>query len=85
MESGNIFQHAHSVFAKACQCQARHNAHADEYVIARTTLALRRHGSLQLPAMIKKIAAAVLLLSFIVFVALFGRLPTLRYVPCNIC
>ena len=29
----------------------------------------------------KKIAAAVLLLSFIVFVALFGRVPALRYVP----
>lgn len=29
---------------------------------------------------LKKIAAAVLLLSFIVFVAFFGRLPALRYV-----
>lgn len=31
---------------------------------------------------LKKIAVAVLLLSFTVFVALFGRLPALRYVSC---
>lgn len=30
--------------------------------------------------LLKKIAAAVLLLSFVVFVAFFGRLPALRYV-----
>lgn len=31
-------------------------------------------------SVLKKVAAAVLLLSFIVFVALFGRLPALRYI-----
>lgn len=33
--------------------------------------------------LLKKIAAAVLLLSFVVFVAFFGRLPALRYVLNN--
>lgn len=31
-------------------------------------------------SLLKKIATAVLLLSFVVFVAFFGRLPALRYV-----
>lgn len=34
-------------------------------------------------SLLKKISAAVLLLSFIVFVAFFGRLPALRYVSNN--
>lgn len=36
--------------------------------------------SIYMMNLLKKIAAAVLLLSFVVFVAFFGRLPTLRYV-----